>query len=436
MAEHKAIALGMTPDTFAIFKGYAEALPEGETGILTEGDPVKIVRLEGEENIIVVKVDDDGNEVLDDSNNPIADNLFPDELEPAEMDDATEAAAEAPAAEAAPAPEPEPAPAAKPAAKRTAKAKPAAKAAEPAAAAEPAPAAEEAPAAEKPKPTRRKAAAAKTEEEAPAAEPAPAAAEETKSAITPTPVTTIKDMVSVTEALSENANDALRAAKALVERAEQTDFTLGGVLCKIHETGVFKSLGFDGKRGFDEYVEQTLGIQSRKARYLMTIYTKFAMLGVDEAKLNEIGWSKAKELARIPDAELKKDFNKLVKMAGEKSRDDLIGHIKTKYEVVTRGEQVQLKSFSFKLAEAEALTVEEGLKEACTAIGEQDLNKALAHIVGEWRGHAATSDLDLDAFLELGMARFGLQKISFVDENGEAFDLDPSAEEETETATA
>jgi len=56
------------------------------TAILQVGDPVKIIRLEGEANIIVVKVDGDGNEVLN-GDQPIAENLFPEELEPADMDD-------------------------------------------------------------------------------------------------------------------------------------------------------------------------------------------------------------------------------------------------------------------------------------------------------------------------------------------------------------
>lgn len=457
MADHAAIAAGLAPvegkDVFAIFKGYAQPLEEGQEPILQPGDPVKVVRLEKDADIVVVKVDEDGNEIMN-GDTPVAETLFPEELEPATMDEpeGTDAVAEetAPAdtfTEATPeelakqstrpkADEPAPAEAEKPkpTRRRKADAAPAAETPAPAPAAEEKPA--EQPAADKPKGRIRKAA---TTEAAPAAdakaEEKPAAA---KSEVKPTPVVQIKDMVSVTEAISGNGGDALRAAKALVDRAEQTDMTLGGVLRSIHETGIFKTLGYDGKRGFDDYVEKTLGILSRKARYLMSIYTKFAMLGVDEAKLNEIGWSKAKELARIPDAELKKDFNKLTKLAKEKSRDDLIGHIKTKYEVVTRGEQVQTKSFSFRLAEADGHTVEEGLKEACTAIGEQDNNKALAHIVGEWRGQSSQTEMDLDAMLELAMARFGLQSISFKDAQGEEFVVDaPAAEgEATQDADA
>jgi len=444
MAEHAGITAGLAVDGFAIFKGYAQPLEAGQTPILTEGQPVKVVRFEGEENVIVVLVDDDGNEVMgEDGKTPVSDNLFPDELEAAEMDedepqvegeaaetdgaadDFTEATEEELAAQTVrPKTEPEPEPEAAPA--KPAGRKPRAKKTE-AAPAEAAPA-EAAPAeAEKPKGRVRAKAA-----DAPAA--TETKAEAPKTEIKPTQVVEIKDMASVTAELEAEGGDALKAAKALVDRAEQTDFTLGGVLRNIHETGSFKTLGYDGKRGFDDYVEQTLGIASRKARYLIAIYTKFAMLGIDETKLNEIGWSKAKELARVPDADLKKDFNKLVKKANDGTRDDLITHIKTKYEVVTRGEQVQLKAFSFRLAEGDAHTAEEGLKEACTAIGEQDMNKAFVHIVGEWRGGTAGAELTLEESVELLVAKFGIQSMSYTDADGQEFDV--GGEEEAEQATA
>jgi hypothetical protein len=238
-------------------------------------------------------------------------------------------------------------------------------------------------------------------------------------------------MASVTAALAAQGGDALKAAKSLVDRAEQTDFTLGGVLRTIHETGVFKTLGFDGKRGFDEYVERTLGIASRKARYLMAIYTKFALLGVDETRLEEIGWSKAKELARIEDAELKKDFTKLVKKATDSTRDELIEHIKTKYKVTTRGgggdNSVKMVDFRFRLAEEEATTVTEGLKEACTAAGTDDLNVGFAYLVGDWRNTGTGQDLDLEQSMEMLCAKFGLQRITFTDAEGTALEFEPEA---------
>ena len=405
---HPAIAAGLIVGGFALFKGYAEPLEEGQTPVLVKGDPVKIMRYEGEEEIIVVKVDDDGNEVLAEGTaTPVSERCFADELEPAEVEDeageaaeeATEEAEEEAAEEAAETEaEPEAAEEAAPAPKAKAAAKP-------------------------------KAAAAKADTKA----KAPAKAKETKSkAIVAKPVVEISDMASVKEALKAEGGDALKAAKALVERAEQTDFTLGGVLHNIHESGVFKTLGFDGKRGFDDYVEKTLDIASRKARYLMGNYAKFVLLGVDEARLNELGWSKVKELARIPDDDLKKDFDKLAKKAKESTRDELVDHIKSKYAVVTRGEQVKLTAFSFRLAEEEANNVTLALKEAATAIGEpNDLNKAFAHICGEWRNTGVAQDLDLEQAVELLVSRFGLQALTFTNADGAVVEYEADASEET-----
>lgn len=402
---HAAIAAGFKINGFAIFNGYT-ALEEGQEQILEKGAPVRVDRFENDADIVVIAVDDEGNDIMsDDGITPkFAERVFPEELTPAELDpDGDDVGASAPVET--PLAEEVAAPATKP---ETAAAK---KKRENAAAKEAAIAEKAANAAAN------KAKATKAKEDKKVTAPA--------QAIKATPVVQITDMTSVMEILAEQ--DALTAAKSLVDRAEQTDFTLGGVLRHIHESGAFKSIGYDGKRGFDDYVKAVLDVDPRKARYLMTIYTAFALIGVDEAKLSEIGWSKAKELARIETGQLRTDFNALYDKAMSMTRDDLIADIKKHYRVTTRGssDSVSLTKFSFMLAEEDAVAVNEGLAEAAALVGDTDLNKAFAYIVGDWRNTGTGTDLSLEDTLELACARFGLTAITITQADGTNLEFEP-----------
>lgn len=381
---HPAIAAGLIAGAFAVFKGYGET-EEGQVLVLTKGDAVKVVRLEGDEDIIVCKVDTETGaeltQVVDGADTLITERLFAEELTLAKLE-----APAAPVADAAPA-------------KRGR-----GKAADEPAAEKPLTAAQQ----KKADAAAAKAAAAETKAADKAAAAATkAAAAAAKKDVAPVASATFDDTPSV-KALIEGG-DALNAALSLVNQAEATDFTLGGVLHNIHETGIYKTLGYDGKRGFDDYVEQTLGLASRKGRYLMTTYVAFASLGIDETKLAEIGWSKAKELARIPGEALKKDFDKLVKLAGTKTREELIAHITTKYTVATRGSSVKTTSFNFRLAEEDGETVKAAIAQAKALAGENaDDNRALVYMAGDWMNNAAGSDMTMQDMIGLIETTFGV----------------------------
>lgn len=73
-------------------------------------------------------------------------------------------------------------------------------------------------------------------------------------------------VVKNTEALEEilTGQDALAAAPALVEAAEEAYFNLGGVLAHIYHEGLYKGAGYDGPQGFADYTKAELGVDYRK----------------------------------------------------------------------------------------------------------------------------------------------------------------------------
>lgn len=391
--------------------------------ILEAGQRVRVETV-SDDGIIVFAIDEEGNTLNDAEGNPVADTVFPEEM--GEIEGAEGAATEtAPAAEA-PADE-APAAAEKPkrsagkaaaAPKEKAPTKAEVKAQEKAekeAAKQQAAADKEA---AKQKAAADKEAAAKEKEEAKAKREADKKAREEAKAAKPDNddplMIRVEETKSVTEVLK--GRSAIEAAKMLVNRNEQTEFTLGGVLHHIYVTGEFKTLGYDGKRGFSDYVEQALGVAYRKARYLISIYTTFAQVfrakGITEDDLLKLGWSKAKELARIPVNQLVENYDSLIAMAsdGETSRDELIKHISENYEVTQRKETVKAIDFRFRLVADAAEMAKDALDQAKKLAGDNaDDNKAFEYIVGDWLSTAESNNtMTLQSLIDLAAAQFGV----------------------------
>lgn len=247
---------------------------------------------------------------------------------------------------------------------------------------------------------------------------APAPAEEPKvekKAVVEGEVVKIQDTEAVTAALAAESNDALAAAKQLVQQSEETYFTLGGVLTHIYNEGLHKLAGFDGKRGFADYVERELNLQYRKAMYLIGIYTYFRSLGVDERRLSEIGWSKAKELVNKVTAEA---FDEVVDYAAEHSREELKAYITTNTASAgdgTSGETVVKKRFVFTLFGDQAEGVERALASAGSGIEGEPANKqslAFEMIVAEWAMSNENVEVTLEQAVEALRTRFGDEAIA------------------------
>lgn len=102
----------------------------------------------------------------------------------------------------------------------------------------------------------------------------------------------LQEIASRVEALTKVK--ALNAAHKLADSIETNYFELGGVLRVIHDNSWHE--GFDS---FEQYVFETHGFQSRKAKYLMEIYTHLVTKSIPWEKVSSLGWTKLKDLARV-----------------------------------------------------------------------------------------------------------------------------------------
>ena len=223
-------------------------------------------------------------------------------------------------------------------------------------------------------------------------------------------------------------HDAIAAAKALIERSEQTYLMLGGVLHHIYENNLHKAEGYAGKRGFQEFVAKELGIEYRKAMYLMSNYRVFRELSLDaerNEKLMAMGWSKAKEIAaiaRLRDPETNEEygvaaveahFDELADYAVEKTRDELTAKIKSDFVDMREGERIAITKFAFKLVGEAGETCKRAIQHAKSQMPEESASDSMAFevVCGEYINMTEGTEQTLEEAIALVENRFGIKLV-------------------------
>jgi hypothetical protein len=211
-----------------------------------------------------------------------------------------------------------------------------------------------------------------------------------------------KTTASVKKALADHNGDAIATAAEIAESSEKTVFTLGGVLAYIkrneshteilsdekdEETGEFLPLYPAGNKGFNLYVQDSLGIASRKADYFVNLYEKFSQI-TTEAAISKIGWTKLREMLPL---ELDEDnVEEWLAYAKDASTTELKAEV-TKTMVDSGGKQhgnkkdtlMVRRAFSF--FEDQDNVVKEAIDKAREVIGDEASDSACAvHIFQEW----------------------------------------------------
>ena len=195
----------------------------------------------------------------------------------------------------------------------------------------------------------------------------------------------------VSTAISDHGGDALLTAHTIVGSAEKLDYTLGGVLSHIKREELFTKISDskgnrvypDGIKGFNLYVSEDLGINERKADYLVGIYEKLHGL-ITEDQLEGLGWSKLKEVVRMG---LDKDnVEEILDLARNKSIAELQEEVKTRK--IESGEKlhgntstVELTSFKFSIFQDQGEMVKGALESCKEELGADTTDsQAFAHI--------------------------------------------------------
>lgn len=87
---------------------------------------------------------------------------------------------------------------------------------------------------------------------------------------------------------------ALNRADTLAQNIEVGYLELGGVLRLIRDNE-----WYEGHDSFGAFVQEKFGFAERKAKYLMEIYTELVTKHIPWDKVQHLGWTKLKDLARF-----------------------------------------------------------------------------------------------------------------------------------------
>jgi hypothetical protein len=221
----------------------------------------------------------------------------------------------------------------------------------------------------------------------------------------PAPIT---DSATVSKLLEEQ--DALAAAKALALQAEETFISLGGVLSHVYNEGLHKTLGFDGRRGFAEYMLTELNIQYRKGMHLIEIYTVIRRLGIDEERAARIGWTKLREIVGKMTVD---NADSLLTFAENNTREDIVDHVRTTY--VNADEEGPTKvaktRLTFNLFGENTGTVQRALAAAQETANLSTPEEALTLICAEWSQLTENVPLSYEEAKAALEARFGVSLV-------------------------
>lgn len=178
---------------------------------------------------------------------------------------------------------------------------------------------------------------------------------------------------------------ALNLADKLSEDIDTNSFRLGGVLTVIFENGWFE--GYDS---FGSFVANRFGFQERKARYLMEIYAHLIKKNIPWEKVQGLGWTKLKELARHLTLE---NVDEWVKKATDLSFVELVALLKAAPGAEgepskTTSDQTTLK---FKLKNDQLETVQSALSKAKAETNTEFDNVALENICAGYLAGTVTA---------------------------------------------
>ncbi len=184
----------------------------------------------------------------------------------------------------------------------------------------------------------------------------------------------------------KTAGQMIKVAQAHAKDAMMHDWTLGGILYNVKTSGAYKKVQdkkYDVKGGWASFVDEQIGLDYRKAQYLVDIYAKFTRFGVKQDVAARIGWSKASRISAVMNHDNAED---LVEVAEEQSFRDLEDTVKTEFSTkgASKGTRIKKLSFRFRLVEEGGAVVQDYLEQARVSLGLESLDDTFQHIVTEW----------------------------------------------------
>ena len=169
--------------------------------------------------------------------------------------------------------------------------------------------------------------------------------------------------------------------KLLVTLTKENDvnsFRVGGLLQRVLENGWFGEF-----ESFGEYVFENFGFRERKARYLIEIYSSLVSNMIPYDKVEGLGWTKLKELAKFLTLDNVDEWVKKAQGLSVSELKSLIaGENKDDDAAVKPTSDVQ--SMNFKVHPDQSLVIESALNKAKVDVDTEHDNVALETVCGSY----------------------------------------------------
>jgi hypothetical protein len=209
------------------------------------------------------------------------------------------------------------------------------------------------------------------------------------------PIPSIGDLDSIIE---EAGGDLVLASQNVFGQIEQSFFYLGGILAKIKREGSYLTENggeYEGEEAWNEFCTDNFQFSGAKGGDLARLYTTFAAIpGFEPSMMNDIGWSKVREIQRFVTED---NYQELLEDARTLTRSELKTQLTTKYvdetgrtpsgAVASRpggSNAVKTMTLNFKLMEDAATAVQLALDEAVKVYGVNNHAEALERIIVAW----------------------------------------------------
>ena len=191
-------------------------------------------------------------------------------------------------------------------------------------------------------------------------------------------------------ALVSDSEDLVETAQDAVAESTTADYRMGGILYNLKLRGAYKQHG-DGqyaeKGGWAKFCDEVLGLQYRKAQYLLDIYAKFRFHGLGADEVAKLGWTKCSQMASIMDEGMKKaEVKALVKTAEKSTVEELkasIQEVKQREGKDTR-ETTTFVTMKFRFTEEQGQVNREAIEACMKMHGYTKEEEAISHILTEW----------------------------------------------------
>lgn len=172
-------------------------------------------------------------------------------------------------------------------------------------------------------------------------------------------------------------------AKQARDMVELGYMKLARCLYDIYYQGAFRTWEYNS---FEDYVDSEIQINYRKAMYLVEIYNKAVMLNMDMQRLENIGWTKARELIKVVDLDTVDDWLEIAEDSTYKELTFKVNVERDKKEdrASIADSVPSTTTITLRLGEAENAIIQEAVEQSASLINTDDLALALTNICQEW----------------------------------------------------